>query len=53
MKILARIARRTRMPALLKWKTPFPSGDDAETAHPGCKCHTESVVEDDTDADDE
>ena len=23
----------------------FPSGDDAETAHPGCKCHTESVVE--------
>lgn len=25
----------------------FPSGDDAETAHPGCLCHTESVVEDD------
>lgn len=24
----------------------FPSGDDAETAHPGCLCHTESVVED-------
>jgi hypothetical protein len=30
----------------------FPSGDDAETAHPGCLCHTESVVEDD-DKDDE
>jgi len=29
----------------------FPSGDDAETAHPGCLCHTESVVEDDDDAD--
>ena len=27
----------------------FPSGDDAETAHPGCLCHTESVVEDDDD----
>ena len=25
----------------------FPSGDDAEIAHPGCRCHTESVVEDD------
>jgi hypothetical protein len=25
----------------------FPSGDDCETAHPGCRCHTESVVEDD------
>lgn len=24
----------------------FPSGDDAEVAHPGCRCHTESVVED-------
>ena len=24
----------------------FPSGDDAEVAHPGCLCHTESVVED-------
>jgi hypothetical protein len=34
----------------------FPSGDDAETAHPGCLCHTESVVEDDdkeSDDDDE
>ena len=27
----------------------FPSGDDAETAHPSCLCHTESVVEDDSD----
>jgi hypothetical protein len=31
----------------------FPSGDDAETAHPGCKCHTESVVEDDDRSDDD
>jgi hypothetical protein len=31
----------------------FPSGDDAETAHPGCLCHTESVVEDDDKEDDE
>ena len=30
----------------------FPSGDDAETAHPGCLCHTESVVEDDEEGDD-
>jgi Phage Mu protein F like protein len=27
----------------------FDSGDDAEIAHPGCRCHTESVVEDDDD----
>jgi Phage Mu protein F like protein len=25
----------------------FPSGDDAEVCHPSCRCHTESVVEDD------
>jgi hypothetical protein len=25
----------------------FPSGDDAETAHVNCLCHTESVVDDD------
>jgi hypothetical protein len=25
----------------------FPSGDDAEVCHPACRCHTESVVEDD------
>jgi hypothetical protein len=31
----------------------FPSGDDAETAHPGCLCHTESVVEDESEGDDE
>jgi Phage Mu protein F like protein len=31
----------------------FPSGDDAETAHPGCLCHTESVVEDSDDDEDE
>jgi hypothetical protein len=30
-------------------ESEFPSGDDAETAHPGCLCHTESVVEDDDD----
>jgi hypothetical protein len=32
----------------------FESGDDAETAHPGCLCHTESVAEDeDSEEDDE
>ena len=31
----------------------FPSGDDAETTHPGCLCHTESVIEDDEHDDDD
>ncbi len=31
----------------------FPSGDDAEIAHPGCRCHTESVVEYDEHEDDD
>jgi hypothetical protein len=31
----------------------FPSGDDAEIAHINCLCHTESVVEDDKEEDDD
>lgn len=31
----------------------FPSGDDAEVCHPFCRCHTESVVEDEDEGDDE
>ena len=31
----------------------FPSGDMAEIAHNGCKCHTESRVKDDKEDDDE
>lgn len=31
----------------------FPSGDDCETAHPNCECHTESVVDDEKDSNDD
>jgi hypothetical protein len=31
----------------------FPSGDDCETAHINCLCHTESVVEDEDKEDDD